>query len=78
LKRVGRHLGIAFANIHTLMNPDIILLGGGMMALKEFFIPEMHLAVGQHILPVANRENLFAEARFQNDAVMIGGSAIFA
>ncbi len=78
IKRVGHYLGIALANVHTMLNPDIILLGGGMMALKGIFMPVLLDTMGQHILPVAdqNRE-LVKEARFENDAVLLGGAAIF-
>ena len=77
LKRVGKYLGLAFANIHTFLNPQIILLGGGVMALKNFFIEDMEKSLKIHVLPVANRKKLFALAKYENDAVMVGGSAIF-
>ncbi|MBU1106889.1 MAG: ROK family protein [Candidatus Riflebacteria bacterium] len=79
IERVGFYLGISLANIHTMLNPEIILLGGGMMALKKYFMPILLSTMQTHILPVArqNRE-LVGEARFENDAVLLGGSAIFA
>ena len=78
IKRVGYYLGIALANVHTLMNPEVILLGGGMMALKNIFMPVLEETMKKHILPVANEGILVREARFQNDAVLLGGAAIFA
>lgn len=78
IKRVGHYLGLALANCHTLLNPEIILLGGGMMALKDIFMPELEKTMKEHILPVANQGLLVREARFQNDAVLLGGAAIFA
>lgn len=79
IERVGHYLGIAAANVHTLINPEIILLGGGMMALKGIFMPVLLQTMKKHILPVAdqNRE-LVKEAKFENDAVLLGGAAIFA
>ncbi|MFZ5949265.1 MAG: ROK family protein [Candidatus Rifleibacteriota bacterium] len=77
--RVGRYLGIALANVHTMLNPQVILLGGGMMALKSYFYDEMMNSMKKHILPVADRgEALIKSARFENDAVLLGGAAIFA
>lgn len=79
IKRVGHYLGIALANVHTMLNPDIILLGGGMMALKGIFMPILHETMKKHILPVADQDRaLVKEARFENDAVLLGGAAIFA
>ena len=78
IKRVGYHLGLALANVHTLLNPEVVLLGGGMMALKDIFMPVLEETLKQHILPVADQGLLIREARFQNDAVLLGGAAIFA
>ncbi|PKL43321.1 MAG: transcriptional regulator, partial [Candidatus Riflebacteria bacterium HGW-Riflebacteria-2] len=79
IARVGEYLGLALANIHTLINPEMILLGGGMMALKQYFMPTLLETMKKHILPVADQGRaLVREARFENDAVLLGGAAIFA
>lgn len=80
IKRVGHYLGIALANVHTLLNPEVVLLGGGMMALKKYFMPTLEETMNRHILPVAadHQRPLVKEARFENDAVLLGGAAIFA
>ncbi len=78
LKRVGNYLGLALANVHTLINPEIILLGGGVMAMKEFFMDEVWTVMNRHILPVADRgRDLLGFARFENDAVLLGSGALF-
>lgn len=76
----GHHLGIVLANLHTLLNPQKILLGGGVMALSEFFLPYARETMHRHILPVADRgdEELLGKAKFETDAVFIGGAALFA
>lgn len=79
IERVGRYLGLAVANIHTLINPDVILLGGGMMALKQYFMPALLNTMHKHILPVAGQDReLVRDAKFENDAVLLGGAAFFA
>ncbi len=79
IDRVGQYLGLALANIHTLINPEMILLGGGMMALKKYFMTTLLSTMKKHILPVADQgRELVREARFENDAVLLGGAAIFA
>ena len=78
IERVGYYLGLALANVHTLLNPEVVLLGGGMMALKDIFMPVLDKTLKEHVLPVANKGILIREARFQNDAVLLGGAAIFA
>lgn len=78
IERVGYYLGLALANVHTLINPEVVLVGGGMMALKDIFMPILQKTMKDHILPVADSGMLVREARFQNDAVLLGGAAIFA
>lgn len=79
IERVGRYLGLALANVHTLINPDVILLGGGMMALKQYFMPTLLSTMQKHVLPVAGQDReLVRVAKFENDAVLLGGAAIFA
>lgn len=78
IERVGYYLGIALANVHTLLNPEVVLLGGGMMALKDIFMPVLLETMKKHILPVADDGLLVREAKFQNEAVLLGGAAIFA
>ncbi len=78
IKRTGTYLGLALANIHTMLNPELILLGGGVMALKEFFMSDLEETMKKHILPVADRKSgLIDFARFENDAVLLGGAALF-
>jgi glucokinase len=74
---VGKYLGLALANVHTFLNPQTILLGGGMMALKEFYFPAMEKTLQEIVLPVAAGRRLYELAKFENDAVLLGGSAIF-
>jgi glucokinase len=79
IKRIGTYLGRALANVHTFINPDIILLGGGVMGLQEFFLDELKTVMHAHVLPVADRgEAMLGLAKFENDAVLLGGAALFA
>jgi glucokinase len=78
IRRIGKYLGLALANVHTMLNPEVILLGGGMMALKPYFWEELQQNMKKHILPVADRgEEIIKAARFENDAVLLGGAAVF-
>jgi len=78
LRESGAWLGLALANVHTMLNPQIIILGGGLMALKEFFLPEARVVLHRHVLPVADRGNeLLVEAHFATEAALIGSAALF-
>lgn len=78
LKKVGQYLGLAIANVHTLLNPEVVLLGGGVMALREYFMDDLKAALHRHVLPMADRgDKLLRDAKFETDAVLIGASALF-
>lgn len=78
IARVGKYLGLAIANVHTLLNVEMILLGGGMMALKQFFMPELERTLHEAVLPVAHKgRKLVKEAMFKDDAVLLGGAGLF-
>ena len=42
MERVGRALGIGIVNIINTLNPEIIILGGGVSAARELFTPAMN------------------------------------
>ncbi len=75
---VGRSVGLVVANLHTFINPQTVLRGGGLMALKEFFLPTLHETLQHIVLPVAKRDGLVREAHFGNKSGLIGGAALFA
>ncbi len=39
-KKAGHYLGIGMANLVNIFNPEMIILGGGVMKSKEYFLPE--------------------------------------
>ncbi|MBF0500707.1 MAG: ROK family protein [Candidatus Riflebacteria bacterium] len=77
LRRAGMYLGLAIANVHTMLNPQRIALGGGVMALREFIMPSLIEAMEKHILPVALRDNIVVMAACEEDAAVIGSAALF-
>lgn len=78
LKWAGKHLGLVLANLHTFLNPQKILLGGGVLALADFFLPTALETMHNLILPTANRgKELIDFAMFKNEAVLIGAANLF-
>lgn len=46
--RVGRILGQTISNVYSLLDIDIVILGGGMMLSADLLIPEIKEAVQRH------------------------------
>ncbi|MBF0406759.1 MAG: ROK family protein [Candidatus Riflebacteria bacterium] len=77
LERAGMYIGLVIANIHTMLNPQTVILGGGVMGLKEFIVPAIEKAVEKFVLPVSKRDNFFTMALCENDAGILGSAALF-
>ena len=65
-------LGLGIANICYVVNPEIVVLGGGIMAQKEFLSDRINRAVTQYLIPVIASQTRLAFAEHENDAGMLG------
>jgi len=48
-EEVGRDLGIAFANIVNLIDPEAIIVGGGVVESSDLFLPKVKKVMRQYI-----------------------------
>ncbi len=48
-EEIGRYLGIALANIVNLIDPEVFVLGGGVMESANLFLPELKKTMKAHI-----------------------------
>lgn len=65
-------LGRGIANICYVMNPEIVVLGGGIMAQEEFLRERIEKAVDKYLVSVIASHTRIAFARHGNDAGMLG------
>lgn len=65
-------LGKGIANICYVINPQIVVLGGGIMAQEEFLKPRIERAVKKYLIPGIAEKTEIAVAKHQNDAGMLG------
>lgn len=65
-------LGKGIANICYVINPEVVVLGGGIMAQEEYLREKIESALKKYLVPsiVANTRIEFAKHR--NDAGMLG------
>ena len=55
LKRLADWLGLGIANIVSLVNPEVVILGGGMGSKCEDLIPSIHEIVQRWAQPISAR-----------------------
>lgn len=65
-------LGIGIANICYVVNPEIVVLGGGIMAQEEFLGERIREAVNRYLIPHLAEHTRIAFAKHRNDAGMLG------
>lgn len=65
-------LGQGIANICYVLNPEIVVLGGGIMAQEEFLRDKIEAAIGKYLVSGIARHTRLAFAKHRNDAGMLG------
>lgn len=48
-EEVGRILGVAFANVVNLIDPEIIVVGGGVVESSDLFLPQVKKVMKEYI-----------------------------
>lgn len=65
-------LGEGIADLCYVINPEIVILGGGIMAQKEFLKGKIDHAVEKYLIPQIKQETKLAFAKHGNSAGMLG------
>lgn len=65
-------LGQGIANICYVLNPQIVVLGGGIMAQEEYLREKIEHAVEKYLIPSIASHTGIAFAKHRNDAGMLG------
>lgn len=65
-------LGRGIANICYVINPQIVVLGGGIMAQEEYLKPRIQRAVERYLIDSIACKTKIRMAEHQNDAGMLG------
>ena len=65
-------LGQGIANICYVLNPEVVVLGGGIMAQEDYLKGRVEKAVEKYLIPSIADHTRIAFARHKNDAGMLG------
>lgn len=72
---VARILGMAIANACYIVDPEMVVLGGGVSQAGEFLLDMVQKAYAENVFPHC-RDKKFALARLRNDAGIYGAAAM--
>ena len=74
---IGRRLGVALASLANAFEPDVIVVGGGVMAVGELLLGPARDGLRARALPPMNATRVVA-AELGAEAGMIGAAAMAA
>lgn len=73
-RRMGVYLGIAMANLVNLINPEMIVIGGGASAAWDMFAQHARAEVMARAFPVPARRCRIVRAQCGDDAGLLGAA----
>lgn len=65
-------LAKGISNICYVLNPEIVLLGGGISAQTDWLKPRIEMGMEKYLIPVIRKKTKSDFAKFKNQAGMIG------
>jgi glucokinase len=76
LTLIGTRLGVAIATFVNIFNPQVVVIGGGVIGAGELLLGPARAEVAARALPPSRDEVKIVAARFGVEAGMIGAAAL--
>ena len=77
MRRAAKYLGIGIASVVNFLNPEMIILGGGVVeALDDKFIERIRKFAAEYALPNTMDGVKIVTAKLGDDAGVIGASVL--
>ncbi len=76
IELIGERLGIAITSLINIFNPEVVVVGGGVIAAGDLLLGPARAVVAKRTLPLVRDTVRIVPARFGVEAGMIGAAAI--
>ena len=76
LAGIGRWLGIGIANLVNMLNPDVVVIGGGVIAAGELLLEPARAVVAERALSPSKEHVRIVPARFGAESGMLGAATL--
>ncbi len=77
-EELGRYLGVGLANIINILDPEAIVIGGGLSSAYKFFLPAAKKTMAKFIFSPKSRSNVkIFIGKLGENAGAIGAAALF-
>jgi glucokinase len=76
IELIGARLGVVISNVLNIFNPQVVVIGGGVIAAGELLLAPARRVVAERVLPVLRESVPIRAARFGVEAGMVGAAAL--
>jgi glucokinase len=76
LALIGRNLGVGIASLLNTFNPDVVVIGGGVLAAGELLLAPARAEAARRALPSMRDHAQIVPARFGAEAGLVGAAAL--
>jgi glucokinase len=76
LALIGRNLGVGIASLLNIFDPDVVVVGGGVIAAGELLLGPARAEVAARALPPMREHARIVAAHFGTEAGMVGAGAL--
>ena len=76
LALIGQRLGVAIASLVNIFNPEVVVVGGGVIAAGELLLGPARAVVAERALPPSRDVVRIVAARFGVEAGMVGAAVL--
>ncbi|HEX5193549.1 MAG TPA: ROK family protein [Solirubrobacteraceae bacterium] len=73
---IGSRLGVVLGNLINIFDPQVIVIGGGVIAAGELLLAPARAVVAERVLPFLASDVRIVAARFGEEAGMVGAAAL--
>lgn len=78
VSQAARHLGFALANTITIVNPDIVIVGGGVTNAGEKFFRPLRQTTAKFVFPVFAKNYRLVKPKLGQSVVVVGAALLAA
>ena len=75
-RRMGGYLGVGLANLINILNPEMIVIGGGVVNAWELFEKDMNHQVAERAFPLPAAQVKIVRAECGDDAGLLGAARL--
>ena len=76
IELIGTRLGVAIASLVNIFNPEVVVIGGGVIAAGELLLDPARAEFTSRVLPVLSDAVRIVPARFGVEAGMVGAATL--